>query len=659
MNNRKTTDTIRKSFELIEKHNNDLLLFFQACENGNDELVEKLLLKVNPASINNKAIKLAAKNGNLKILYLFLNDHRIDKHQFLRILAEYGHLQLIEILLKDSNIHIVSFLYDAIEVASKNSHADVVRRLLRDYRIPSVNIAYSRFFIGLCAGGHLLAIKGFLVHNSRFDPSYDKNRAVEVAVENGHENVVEILLKDKRITDGLVNTFNGYCASGNIESVKRIIQDPSFNPSSGFSIAFRNACKNGHLSIVELLLKDKRVDPYCLISYVGGKPDISGHFGVAVLLLEDGRYKANSFLEAAASKGHLAIVEMLLEDSTNENEDTKLYEAAAANGHVKVLEKLLLVYGNSDEEDDENDAGMYRMKNYILGLCRGGYSAAIEFLLEDSLISRDESDMEQFIRQASFFRHMDIVEILLKYSGDNRASLLYFAFHQAVVDNLLPLVEKLLQDPVVDPSAYCNQPVRSAASFGNCAILKLLLKDPRVEPSDEDEADYEGEAICVAITNRHLEPVMILLKDPRVNPGAEDNQFFWEVVENCQPNLTILRCLLRDERLIKTNLTDDPLEVEPKRVRLLKKILLKSRLRMKWMYSRDYFSFSKIPRYLINLINSFVEPYTDDEINKFGLFIENLYRKRDNKEVVSTTSTTSHSDTVTVKKKKTRKSSNF
>ena len=47
-------------------------------------------------------------------------------------------------------------------------------------------------------------------------------------------------------------------------------------------------------------------------------------------------------------------------------------------------------------------------------------------------------------------------------------------------------MHELLEDPQVEPASNRNEAVRMASRFGRCSVLKLLLADPRVDPSAEE-----------------------------------------------------------------------------------------------------------------------------------------------------------------------------
>jgi hypothetical protein len=94
----------------------------------------------------------------------------------------------------------------------------------------------------------------------------------------------------------------------------------------------------------------------------------------------------------------------------------------------------------------------------------------------------------------------------------------YQIFLNAAECGNLAVVELLLQNARVDPSAYDNYAVRWAAHEGHLAVVRRLLQDARVDPSAND-----NHAIGWAAQNGHLAVVERLLQDPRVDPSVEDN----------------------------------------------------------------------------------------------------------------------------------------
>ena len=123
-------------------------------------------------------------------------------------------------------------------------------------------------------------------------------------------------------------------------------------------------------------------------------------------------------------------------------------------------------------------------------------------------------------------------------------------FNKAITSNDIKKVKLLLNDPRVDPSndnnlplclavkknhidivklllkndrfvsliSETNDPISIASQHGYIEILELLLKDKRIDPSD-----YENFAVAIASENGHINVVQLLLNDKRVDPSDYKN----------------------------------------------------------------------------------------------------------------------------------------
>jgi ankyrin repeat protein len=87
----------------------------------------------------------------------------------------------------------------------------------------------------------------------------------QYASANGHKEVVELLLKDRRV-----------------------------NPSVDNNFAIRRASYYGHKEIVEILLKDNRVDPSDMGNEAMWHAQWNSNYEIADLLLKDNRVKIPS-----------------------------------------------------------------------------------------------------------------------------------------------------------------------------------------------------------------------------------------------------------------------------------------------------------------------------------------------------------------------------
>ena len=66
-------------------------------------------------------------------------------------------------------------------------------------------------------------------------------------------------------------------------------------------------------------------------------------------------------------------------------------------------------------------------------------------------------------------------------------------FTQACEYNQVEVVKLLLQDPRVDPSYQNNYAIILASENGHVEVVKLLLQDPRVDPNDEWYNSFRSE----------------------------------------------------------------------------------------------------------------------------------------------------------------------
>ena len=77
-------------------------------------------------------------------------------------------------------------------------------------------------------------------------------------------------------------------------------------------------------------------------------------------------------------------------------------------------------------------------------------------------------------------------------------------------------------------------------------IVKILLKDERVDPSDQN-----NDAIQWASNNGYYKIVKLLLKDKRVNPSVHNNFVIKTASENgCYK---VVKLLLKDKRIDKND----------------------------------------------------------------------------------------------------------
>ena len=217
------------------------------------------------------------------------------------------------------------------------------------------------------------------------DPSYRNNFAIQWASDNGHTNVVKLLLEDPRVDPSADNNFAIRWASqnGHTKVVKVLLDDPRVDPSVGNNASIRWASNNGHIEVVRLLLNDKRVDPSADDNWAIRYASQNGRVEVVKLLLDDPRVDPtvdnNYPIRYAAQNGYIKVVEVLLNDSRVDPSDYDNWAIKKASyyGHIKVV-KILLDDPRVDPSFENNYAIRWASNN--------GYIEIVNLLLKDSRV---------------------------------------------------------------------------------------------------------------------------------------------------------------------------------------------------------------------------------------------------------------------------------
>jgi len=120
-------------------------------------------------------------------------------------------------------------------------------------------VAFQKF-LEACQGGKVTEVEEWL---SKVDPSDYNNCAIRGASEDGHEEIVRLLLADNRVdpTDQSNYAIRWACRNGHIRVVRLLLTDPRVDPSDAGNWAIIWACRNGHAGIVSLLMKNECVNP--------------------------------------------------------------------------------------------------------------------------------------------------------------------------------------------------------------------------------------------------------------------------------------------------------------------------------------------------------------------------------------------------------------
>lgn len=139
--------------------------------------------------------------------------------------------------------------------------------------------------------------------------------------------------------------------------------------------------------------------------------------------------------------------------------------------------------------------------------------------LQDSV--EPDFDCNLAVRLAAREGNLSILNLLLKDSRVDPSAINNYAIQHASMNGHLSIVESLLQDSRVDPGDDNNLALNIASQKGHEEIVELLLKSSKVNPMDLNNA-----ALSYALKNNHISVAKMLLKDHRVRSLLDDRNFY-------------------------------------------------------------------------------------------------------------------------------------
>jgi ankyrin repeat protein len=312
--------------------------------------------------------------------------------------------------------------------------------------------------------------------------------------------------------DSMVNLASTFREQGQLQEMEEVLQERTDVNAVATSLKagtpLQSAAREGHLAVIELLLQEK-----ANVNVVG----------------ENGR----TALQAAAEGGHLAVVERLLQEEADVNAITAEYEgrtalqAAAEGGHLAVVERLL-----QEEADVNAAAAKYDGRTALQAAAEGGHLAVVERLLQEKadVNAAAAYNGRTALQAAAEGGHLAVVERLLQEKADVNAATAYnrrTALQAAAEGGHLAVVERLIQEKAdVNAAAVYNgrTALQAAAEGGHLAVVERLLQEKA--DVNATAAEYKGRtALQAAIEGGHLALVERLLQEKAdVNAAAAEHE---------------------------------------------------------------------------------------------------------------------------------------
>jgi len=167
-----------------------------------------------------------------------------------------GNFEKVKIILESNPEFIIAEANRAIRIASENGHLEIVKFLLAPEREPKVDITAINSALRWASAHGHLETVKFL-HESKADITAENNLAVQVASANGHLKTVKFLLENKAdITAEDNRSVRAASANGHLKTVKFLVENKA-EITADNNQAIRAASQHGHYQMVKFLLENK------------------------------------------------------------------------------------------------------------------------------------------------------------------------------------------------------------------------------------------------------------------------------------------------------------------------------------------------------------------------------------------------------------------
>jgi len=334
-------------------------IFEGCCKCGETSIVKIFLDSGFDAAQNqNFAIVEACRIGKLDLVNLLLTqseetknltskDHKkpvvdpsAENNSAIIAASQYGHAEVVKVLLKDKRVSPADQNSKALGVAIDNDHFQVVKLLVDDGRTdanPYVDYVFKQdkikfwelikprvhnsviekninFLIDFDSGGGLTS----LIENKKIDPGKSKQQYLKLAAQKGSYNVIEVLLKCPQV-DPTVDKCAPLCFAadkGFAKVVALLLRNQEVNPMTNKNAPLVLAAQNAHIDVIKILLDDPRVEPLKFNNDALAWAAKRGHLDVIKELLKDKRFDAaangNEALKWAEKYNHEHVANFLL-----------------------------------------------------------------------------------------------------------------------------------------------------------------------------------------------------------------------------------------------------------------------------------------------------------------------------------------------------------
>jgi len=191
-------------------------------------------------------------NYEFDIMLYFLSGNKYARRMH-KLMSEYPIVMREPIVRNYRNIAKWIQVYDALEQRLVSNDLNIL------FTIPYkgyINFIPSKAIKWACKNGKIVLVKKLLAYHKLIRPDFDD---LVLACENKYIELIKLLLQLKYIDPGKDNNMliKKYCCSYDI--IKILLLSTRIDPTVNDNYALRYAGRSNHFDIVDLLLKDKRI----------------------------------------------------------------------------------------------------------------------------------------------------------------------------------------------------------------------------------------------------------------------------------------------------------------------------------------------------------------------------------------------------------------
>jgi ankyrin repeat protein len=475
-------------------------------------------------------LHLAAQEGHAEVVKTLLDAHPecdvLNSNQAtpLHLAAARGHPKVIKTLLNanaDRNLRDDDNL-TPLHVAARNGHLSALELLINPQSLLEEGTKGPLYLAA--EKGHALIVRvlqGSLGKSA--DPDEDKYLALGIAAQNGHESVVDELLKSVPVANlyrgSTLTPLHRAASRGHLAIVEKLIQAGADLDAVNIRRATPLHLAVKHVKVAKLLVEKgadlNRIDEEeCTPLHHAAKEDVAD---VVELLLKKQANKdaitetAFTPLHLAAERGYVKVVRALLAaevnlDPTNNASLTPLH-LASENGHAEVVQALMEAGARKDPVDDSHSSPLHKA-------ALNGHESVVAILLRQGVnINATNDDGHTPIYIAAFFGSVEVLEKLLQpeWKGDldHKASNGWTALHAAT--DYFRATDLLIKAGanVSIANDYGSIPLILAAESGMTEVVRLHL-DAGADPDSTNKTG--SSALHRASQSGYLDIVSLLLE---------------------------------------------------------------------------------------------------------------------------------------------------